>query len=97
MSTESAEGTRRVVLVDDRMASTARSREYRANLPNPHLRGSTGSLGPPIRKEGSDGPLTGRTPEPRSASSSVLAPAHGFLDAVPRASIGARSWPKLGT
>jgi hypothetical protein len=96
MSTESAEGTRRVAFVNRRTASTARSGENRAPLPNPDFRGSTGSLGPPTRKEGSDGPLTGRTPEPRSASSSVLAPAHGFLDAVPRASIGAPSWPRLG-
>jgi hypothetical protein len=44
-----------------------------------------------------DGPLSRRTPEPHSATSSVLAPVHGSIPAVFRASLGARSWPRQGT
>jgi hypothetical protein len=104
MSTERAEGTQRVAFLDCRMASAARMRITSPLHPGQGVGGSTQPPEAAGSKSGfgwtveqADGPLSRRTPEPHSASPSVLAPAHGFLDAVPRASIGARFWPRLGT
>jgi hypothetical protein len=103
MSTERVEGTRRVAFLDRRMASAARMRITSPLTPGPgwglyaapRAAGSRSGFGRTV--EQADGPLSRRAPEPNSASSSVLAPVHGFLDAVPRASIGVRFWPRLGT